>query len=73
LATVHQRLGEARLAQLAASEAKTLVERTAQANASPLIRLVAPAEFETIPNDQDSGPVERTVQNSNEARNPPLR
>lgn len=73
LATVHQRLGEARLAQLAAAEAKSLVERTAQANASPLIRLVAPAEFETIPNDQDSGPVERTVQNSNEARNPPLR
>jgi len=73
LATVHQRLGEARLAQLAASEAKILVERTAQSNGSPLIRLVAPAEFETIPNDQDSGPVERTVQNSNEVRNPPLR
>jgi|694.fasta_scaffold53488_3 tetratricopeptide (TPR) repeat protein len=73
LATVHQRLGETRLAQLAAGEAKSLVERTSQANASPLIRLVAPAEFETIPNDQDSGPVERNVQNTNEARNPPLR
>ena len=73
LATVHQRLGEGRLAELAAAEAKTLVERTAQASATSLIRLVAPAEFETIPNDQDSGPVERTVQNSNEARNPPLR
>lgn len=73
LATVHQRLGEPRLAELAAAEAKTLAVRTAQANASPLIRLVAPAEFETIPNDQDSGPVERTVQNSNEARTPPLR
>ena len=73
LATVHQRLGESQLAQLAAAEAKLLVERTAPASASPLIRLVDPAEFETIPNDQDSGPTERTVQNSNEARNPPLR
>lgn len=73
LATVHQRLGETTLARLAADEAKTLGERTVQASASPLIRLVAPSEFEAIPNDQDSGPAERTVQHPNEARNPPLR
>jgi len=73
LATVHQRLGESHLAQLAAAEAKTLAEQTAKANASPLIRLVAPSEFEALPGDQDSGPVERTVQKSNEATNPPLR
>lgn len=73
LATVHQRLGETRLAQLAATEAKILAEQSAKSNASPLIRLVAPTEFEALPSDQDSGPVERTAQNSNESPNPPLR
>lgn len=73
LATVHQRLSETNLAQLAATEAKILSEQTAKTNASPLIRLVAPTEFEAIPSDQDAGPVERTVEKSNSLPNPPLR
>lgn len=74
LATVHQRLGEARLAQLATSEAKLLAERQERtAAATPLIRMVAPAEFDAVPDTQDAGPAERPARSAAESQNSQMR
>jgi tetratricopeptide (TPR) repeat protein len=61
LAALHQRLGEAELAQLANREAQLLAAGNASSN-PPMIRLVPPAEFEAVPDTQEAGPPNQTAQ-----------
>lgn len=61
LATLHRRLGENDLAQLATREAELLAAGSVAAN-PPMVRLVPPAEFEAIPDTQDAGPPNQTAQ-----------
>lgn len=72
LATLHQHLGEIELAKLASREAELLASGQT-ASSPPMIRLVPPDEFESVPDTQDAGPQPQMAQQPASASTPQLR